>query len=400
MSLRISTIAALTATALAFVALPTFAQTPVAGVDAGAAMPADYWRLPLGPQGAPPPEWSDVERSLAPKDCGQCHADRFEEWQTSLHAKALSPGLVGQLVTFDGEQASACLECHAPLAEQRQDFESARAANEGHVPAHVGLAASGIGCPACHLRAHRRFGPPQRGTGTVGASVDAVPHGGILRVLWFEKSEFCAACHQFSQEQAINGKPLQNTYAEWRASPQAGQGIQCQGCHMPNRRHLWRGIHDREMVASGLTARFSADGRGARFQLTNSGIGHAFPTYVTPKAVMNAVALDARGQPRTDVAVTTVIQRRVVYENDAWIERSDTRLLPGETAVLEIPWGDAQRVRMWLEIHPDDFYDHDVYDDLLRDLSQGSHAARLIAEAKTHASMGRFRLFETEIKRP
>ena len=169
---------------------------------------------------------------------------------------------------------------------------------------------------------------------------------------------------------------------------------------MPDRRHLWRGIHDPDMVASGLTPRFTADARRARFELTNSGIGHAFPTYVTPKAAMNAVALDAQGRPRPETAVSHVIQRRVVSENDTWIEKSDTRLLPGETAALDIPWGDARRVRIWLEVHPDDFYDHDVYDELLRLLPKGSPAARLIAVADGQARESRFRLFESEIERP
>jgi nitrate/TMAO reductase-like tetraheme cytochrome c subunit len=363
-------------------------------------MPADYWRLPLAPQGEAPPQWGESERSLSPEACAQCHANQYEDWRTSLHAKALSPGLVGQLVTFDGDQASSCLECHAPLAEQRQDFEAARAANQGHVPARQGLAASGISCPACHLRGHRRFGPPRRGSGAIGPSEGTNPHGGVWRTPWFEKSEFCAACHQFPQELAVNGKPLQNTYAEWQASPQARQGIQCQGCHMPDRRHLWRGIHDPDMVVSGLTARFAANPDAARFELTNSGVGHAFPTYVTPKAVMSAIALDAQGRPRPKTTVSHVIQRRVVSKNDTWIEKSDTRLLPGATAVLEIPWGNTRRVRMWLEIHPDDFYDHDVYDELLRHLPKDSHAARLIAEADARAKGGRFRLFETEIERP
>jgi len=114
----------------------------------------------------------------------------------------------------------------------------------------------------------------------------------------------------------------------------------------------------------------------------------------------HAVALDAQGRPRPETAVSHVIQRRVVSENDTWIEKSDTRLLPGETAALDIPWGDARRVRIWLEVHPDDFYDHDVYDELLRLLPKGSPAARLIAVADGQARESRFRLFESEIERP
>ena len=133
-------------------------------------LPPDFWRQPLAPQGKAPRAWTQVERSLRPEDCGTCHVDKLEEWRTSLHAKAFSPGLVGQLLTFDAEQTAACMQCHAPLAEQRQAFEAARRRGKAHLPAEQGLAADGNSCATCHLRGHRRFGPPQRGTGAVGQS--------------------------------------------------------------------------------------------------------------------------------------------------------------------------------------------------------------------------------------
>lgn len=362
--------------------------------------PPDYWRQPLPAQGEAPAGWSAGERSLRPEDCGACHADRFEEWRTSLHAKALSPGLVGQLLTFDAGDTAACLNCHAPLAEQKQAFEAARRSGAAHRPAAQGLAASGNICASCHVRGHQRFGPPQRDTGAVGPSDPAGPHGGVVRTVEFEASDFCAVCHQFSQDQAINGKPLENTVAEWRASPAAREGKTCQTCHMPDRRHLWRGIHDPDMVRSGLTAGFDAGADGARFRLTSTGVGHAFPTYVTPKVVMKGVALDDSGRPMPGTGREHVIQRRVEFVGGDWVERYDTRLLPGETAVLGMPWPASGRVRVWLEVHPDDFYDHDVYDLLLRDLPENGPAARLIAEADRRAAESRFTLFETILVRP
>ncbi len=71
-----------------------------------------------------------------------------------------------------------------------------------------------------------------------------------MRTADFWKSDFCAVCHQFSPDQAINGKLLENTVEGWRQSPQAAAGQTCQSCHMPSRRHLWRGIHDPDMVAA------------------------------------------------------------------------------------------------------------------------------------------------------
>lgn len=366
----------------------------------GQSVAAEYWHQPLAPQGKPPSSWSELERSLKPEDCGQCHGDKLAEWSSSLHARAFSPGLVGQLLDFDAEETQSCMNCHAPLAEQITAFEAAKARGKGHMPTEQGLAAKGNSCSGCHLRENRRHGPSQRGTGKTGVSVGDAPHGGVVRSKEFEESEFCAACHQFPQDMAINGKPLENTLVEWQTSPAAREGRTCQSCHMPDRKHLWRGIHDPGMVESGLKAEFYADADKAGFVLTSVGVGHAFPTYVTPKVILKGVALDANGQPLAGTERSHVIQRRVESVNGEWVERFDTRLAPGQSASLNLPWPASGRVRFWLEVHPDDFYDHDVYDGLLRDLPRGSHSARLIAEADAAAQRSRFRLFEQIIVRP
>src|SRR5437016_14227197 len=94
----------------------------------------------------------------------------------------------------------------------------------------------------------------------------------------------------------VSASPAQNTYADWKASRFAREGVQCQDCHMPERRHRWRGIHDADMVRSGLTitarpgaARYRAgDVAVVTLRVTSTRIGHAFPTYVTPRVVLSA----------------------------------------------------------------------------------------------------------------
>lgn len=363
-------------------------------------LPSDHWQQPLKSQGTPPEQWSELEQSLKPEDCGQCHADKYQEWQTSLHGHAFSPGLVGQLLTYDTESANDCMECHAPLEEQKQAFAAALAQGEGHMPAAQGLAAVGNSCAGCHIRDYKRFGPPQRDTGITGQSDPENPHGGVFRTADFEKSEFCAACHQFPQSYGINGKPLENTVAEWQASPQAAQGITCQSCHMPDRKHLWRGIHDPAMVKGGLTATYDTDGNKARFSLKNTGVGHAFPTYITPKVVMNAVALDDQGKERPETAVSYLIRREVGYAGGRWLEYSDSRLLPGETASLDLEWNGYSRIRMWLEIFPDDYYEKEVYSDLVTGYEAGSPEKSLIEQAIAKARHSNFILFDTLLKKP
>jgi hypothetical protein len=359
-----------------------------------------YWPHLLEPQGAPPAHWSDIEKSLLPTACGACHADQFAQWQTSRHAHAMSPGVVGQLLTYNPDDTAECMQCHAPLAEQRAAFETARADALAESIDRLGLAGAGNSCGGCHLRSYHRFGPPQRGTGAVGQSVTTSVHDGVTRAKFFESSEFCARCHQFADDPGINGKPLENTYIEWRSSPQAAQGQTCQSCHMPDRRHLWRGIHDPDMVRSGLTMRYSVNAKRARFEIVNSGVGHAFPTYAVPRVVMHAVALDGAGVSQGKTELTRVIAREVHYANDNWTETSDTRLMPSQSAAIELPWNGHDRVRVWLEVIPDHDYAMEVYPALLKDAPLDRPATALLAKAAAIAAASPYRLFETELRRP
>ena len=73
---------------------------------------------------------------------------------------------------------------------------------------------------------------------------------------------------------------------------------------MPDRRHLWRGIHDPAMVRLGLTivartgaSRYRAgDTISVTLSVENTRVGHAFPTYVTPRVVLSAELVDQAGQ--------------------------------------------------------------------------------------------------------
>jgi hypothetical protein len=146
------------------------ARSEQTGAAGGDSLMAGYWQLPLAEQGEAPAAWTELERSLRPEDCAQCHPQQYSDWTTALHSKAFSAGFVGQLLNYEFDEAAVCMECHAPLAEQRFAFEMARVGGVGHDPAGQGLAASGNGCAGCHVREQRRFGPPKRGTGATGQS--------------------------------------------------------------------------------------------------------------------------------------------------------------------------------------------------------------------------------------
>lgn len=78
-----------------------------------------HWQHPLAPQGDPPAEFTPVEASLAPGDCGQCHTDQYRDWSSSLHHQTMGPGIQWQFDLMAPAEANRCLRCHAPLAEQK-----------------------------------------------------------------------------------------------------------------------------------------------------------------------------------------------------------------------------------------------------------------------------------------
>lgn len=295
---------------------------------------ARHWSRPLAPQGDPPREFSAGEASLAPAACGRCHGAQFKDWRTSLHARAAGPGLLGQLVTMTPEEAESCLDCHGPLAEQKSAWRREAGYPAPSPPAFAppDLHMHGLVCVGCHVRGHRRLGPPRR-PGT-SPPTKPVPHGGFTAEPAFEDAAFCRGCHQSPEgAPALNGKPLQNTYEEWRQSPYARRGVSCQSCHMPGRRHLWRGIHDPAMVRSGVQVAFDLvprPGGGAvafRFRLANTGVGHAYPTYVTPAVTVSVHLVDAAGRQIPGTRQSRVIGRQVSL--DLSEEIADTRVLPG-----------------------------------------------------------------------
>jgi hypothetical protein len=154
------------------------------------------------------------------------------------------------------------------------------------------------------------------------------------------------------------------------------------------------------MVASGITPRVSANAQRVRFEVSNTAVGHAFPTYVAAKIALRVVALDEAGTPRSETLRSYYIARQVRYDGAQWIEVSDTRLLPGQSAAIELAWNGSNQIRVWMEVIPDDFHEAEIFRERLETLPPGSDAARLITAARSQAAKSSFRLFEDDIRRP
>jgi hypothetical protein len=253
-----------------------------------------------------------------------------------MHAAAFSPGFAGQLV--EGELAThgavrECQTCHAPLEEQQPST-----AEGTPQPAHdAALRRRGVVCVVCHVRSYRFHGPPRRLD--LPPLVDPVPHGSFEEREEYLESRFCSPCHQFFGDAGVNGKPIENTFAEWEASPQAAAGRACQDCHMPDRAHLWRGIHDPEMVRSGVDVELVVEDSSpsevrGRLLLRNRDVGHAFPTYVTPRVFLELFQVDSQHHRIEGTHVEGTIGREIDFTVEPWSETFDTRVHPGETVQL------------------------------------------------------------------
>jgi len=308
---------------------------------------------------------------LLPDQCGTCHPQQLADWRGSRHRQAMGPGVLAQLLD-DPEGLDVCNRCHAPLLEQR--------------PTHGGdafrpdLRSAGLACASCHVRDGVVHGPPAR-EGRA-APDEHFPHGGYQEHDAFEDASFCGSCHQFDDGgRRVAGVLLEDTVAEWLASPWGRRGESCQSCHMPDRRHLWRGIHDPAFTEQALGFELEQTGRtSARYAVTSERVGHRFPTYVTPRVSLVIQALDAAGEVVAQNA--TVVQRRVDLALST--QAFDTRLHPGESAVVELEWRRRDRpatVRARLLVEPDEFYRRffEVY------RAQSPSSAALIQQARQDA---------------
>jgi|SRR5690554_1788418 len=293
-----------------------------------------HWQKPMLPQGVPPAHFSELEASLSPEACGQCHQQQYADWQQSLHSKTMQAGILWQLRLMPQNEANKCLDCHAPLAEQKalvaveQDWPNAPTAQlPGYVSAD--LARQGIVCAACHVRNHKRFGP-EPSTTDAQKAMGNTAHNGFVVQPEFERSEFCAGCHQFAEDSPRTaGKLRENTYQEWLASPYSGQGVQCQSCHMPDRRHQWQGIHYPAMVEQAVSTELSLQNNRVIAKVTNTGAGHLFPTYMVPKIHVQLVLVSPQGE--------RLLTERIIgwqVSADLLTEEYDTRIAPNESLDL------------------------------------------------------------------
>lgn len=309
---------------------------------------SEYWSRPPEIKGK-----RSMSMGYYPENCSMCHKDQYEDWKGSLHSKSVGAGLMSQLdIKRNPGVALSCYYCHAPAVEQNEVIEKGAAYRKNRAYDQR-LNLSGVSCSVCHMRNGNVHGPRLSG----GEKKNIGGGHTFIQNDFFEKAEFCRACHQMDEGYKINGKLLTNTYNEWKESYYGKNGIPCQSCHMPGKRHLFRGVHDPEMVKGGVNVKVSMEGKSAALKITNAGVGHYFPTYVTPLVVLKGFLLNRDGKVLDGTVKEAFIGRKVTL--DLSEELFDTRIPPFGTFYFNYDVHNkdgADKLVFEVWVYPDEFY--------------------------------------------
>jgi hypothetical protein len=177
-----------------------------------------------------------------PEVCGGCHVEIYAQWNGSMHSNAWTDPIYRAALNLvsaasGGKVDNFCMGCHTPIGVVTGEA----------TPSAKGMSAvaeRGVQCEVCHnisrssgigngsyVLTPRLHGRPLK----FGPFEDAVsPYHDTAYSRLHTKSEFCGQCHDVTHP--FNRVALERTYSEWRDSSYAGEGIQCQDCHMKPKR--------------------------------------------------------------------------------------------------------------------------------------------------------------------
>ena len=245
--------------------------------------------------------------------CGQCHADIYNSWKKSLHAFSLVDPVFDtafmQAVKEGGEKARRrCLHCHAPMTMMNNDYQLSQQVSR-----------EGVSCDFCHtvtaVHLDGRDKPYTIDLGLVKRSVlknASSPAHQVSFSALHAKSEFCGGCHNLI---GPGGVAVMSTYDEWRRSPYAAEGVQCQNCHMvlsagrvvseavqesASQIHLHSLIHDSDQLRRALSVQITGTQRTVNslqveVLVENVGSGHMIPTGMPTREVVLQVTAESSG---------------------------------------------------------------------------------------------------------
>lgn len=292
---------------------------------------------------------STTHPTIGRKACIDCHAPIAEEWRQSMHYKSLTGPYwkdvreLGYLKVFD-KTRKACVDCHAPanvLDLAVASVPSARLGVEcsptlmrepqGIIPvARVDDADLGVDCTSCHVSKRGIVGSGRRANSAHETLADARFQTAAATV-----DRLCRTCHSAAVE-------------AWKRSPLPAAGVSCLDCHMPivtapsvaggpdrrRRSHQFLADKDPAMLSKSVNASLKISGGKARFQITNDRVGHYFPSGGNWLTVTFR-AIDGTG--REVAKEMTAFGRDEPLLLDFWPFNADHRIAFGEHKEILFP---------------------------------------------------------------
>jgi len=189
--------------------------------------------------------------------CGECHPTQYRQWSVSQHAYAqVSPIFNAMQAKItkgtNGTNGDFCIRCHTQVGMNLG--ESTFMSNIDRSP----TSREGISCIICHRvpdsygKISGRFriaeGPiTEHVRGPTGNNAElnrVIAQGGLVttadksgrkvhaateKFFRITTSAFCGSCHDVT---LLNGFRLEEAFSEYKHSPAALRGLQCQDCHM------------------------------------------------------------------------------------------------------------------------------------------------------------------------
>jgi hypothetical protein len=352
----------------------------------------NHWSFPVPEQGS---KRNISKINLEPKKCGSCHTNQYHMWKNSIHGHSISSGMVWQLEDMNQKDFENCLACHSPLKEGQTYI--AENLNKDWFEGNSDFSylkneedSIQLNCIGCHIRKFTFYGPTPRNQKSLHSS-----HDSFIIKNEFDESQFCKTCHESRSEGiTLKGKKLMETYTEWENSPFYKKNIHCQNCHMPNREHSWKGIHDREMVLSGIKSELNVKKLESNFLISayiqSINIGHKFPTYSIPKLYLKLIFKKDNQEKILDEKILGRL-----LENDLSAELFDNRLSPGEMLELNsiISNTDGQII-FRVEVDPEEMYVR-IFEDKVSKIDPNSiNKINLILNSIEEKKKLRYKLFE------
>jgi hypothetical protein len=178
---------------------------------------------------------ADFRAPLPASQCRSCHANHFEEWSRSFHARSLiSENFLRTFAQYldslgrdgrkDPQASMACFSCHAPLLKNAEPRLVRQVTTLVLAKETKKLDGFEVGCIACHFDGNRVFSGPIH-------NPQKNPFHESKFSPSYKEAAFCSSCHT----SALTTVPCSDVYSDWKQSRAAKQRTTCQGCHMAER---------------------------------------------------------------------------------------------------------------------------------------------------------------------